>query len=394
MQWHEFIFSQRKGIRFLRHFIFWIIWWQYFTLSDYLFQQLPRPNANLRPAYVVVGSYAFLKTFILVSLYALASYAFMYILTPALLTARWLKAVAQFVLLSGALFVSTYLIYWYIFPFVDDIFGVYRPNKFVTRFWPVVNLGLINPTKVIASVAIIKYVKRWWLKQKESERLEREKIAAELQLLKAQVHPGFLFTSLNNIHDYAVAGSPEASGLLLKLSDMLSYMLYECEQALVPMQKEIAVMEDYMTMEKIRLGENFEMELNVRGEVNDKMIAPFLLLPFIENSFALSSDYNHPWINMDISLDEDSFHMILSNGVSKKTDNAQHPAINGLTNIKKRLTLLYPQKHDLKISFEQEMFIVHLKIQLNNATDPGWEENENLAFTQPDGSKTGIYAST
>ncbi len=391
MQLHEFVFSQNKEIRLMRHFIFWVLWWLYFTFSDFLYQQLLLATSDTRPVFVTLGSFAIIKTLLLIGVYAVASYTFMYLLLPMLLQAKWLKTAMQFLLLSGFLFTATHLLYWYVFPLVDALFGTYKPNRFVTRYWPAVNLGLINPTKVIASVAIIKYVKRWWLKQKESEQLEREKIAAELQLLKAQIHPGFLFTSLNNIHDYAVTGSPHASALLLKLSDLLSYMLYECDRPLVPLQKEIAAMEKYMAMEKIRMGEKLEMELSIRGGVSDKMVAPFLLLPFIENSFTQSSDYPFPWINLDISLEENSFHMILSNGMRKEVDDPPPTGINGLTNIQKRLTLLYPQKHELKISAEQEMFIVHLKIQLGNSGASAREEEDQL-FTHMDGAKPGVYA--
>ncbi|MBA2762329.1 MAG: histidine kinase [Segetibacter sp.] len=160
-------------------------------------------------------------------------------------------------------------------------------------------LGLIDPLKVVAAAAIIKYVKYWWQKQQESKKLEREKIDAELQLLKAQIHPNFLFTALNNLYVYSLAASPRAPEMLLKLSDLLSYMLYECDEPLVPLEKEVEMMKDYVALEKIRLDDSIEMELSIRGDMTGKMIAPFLLLPFIENSFLQSSDQTEQsWMNM------------------------------------------------------------------------------------------------
>ena len=145
-------------------------------------------------------------------------------------------------MLCGFLYVTTYFLFWNVFSFIDSSSGSSKTNYSVARFWPALNLGLVNFAKVAAAAAIIKYLKYWWLKQKESQRLEKEKINAELQLLKAQVHPDFLFKTLNNIYTHAVASSPRTSGMLLKLSDLLSYMLYECDNPLVPLEKEIELL--------------------------------------------------------------------------------------------------------------------------------------------------------
>ena len=376
MQWHEFVFSEKRGKRLLRHFVFWMAWWLYFSFCDYLYQ---REMFGIKPKgyFVISGSHIFFKTLLLVSVYAIPCYALIYLLLPQIRKGKWWKATANILILCVFLFITGYFMYWNVFPFVDSLFGPYKANSFVTWFWPAVYLGLINPTKVVAAAGIIKYVKNWWLKQKESEKLEQEKITTELQLLKAQIHPGFLFTALNNIYAYSLAASPRASGLLLKLSDLLSYMLYECDKSLVPLEKEIDMMKDYMAMEKIRLDETFEMELNVMGNVSGKMIAPFLLLPFIENSFKQSRPLNgHSWINMDINMEGNSFDMKLANGILPGTNSLQDVSVNGLANVQKRLTLLYPQQHELKISNEQEMLIVHLKIHLGEMTTLVAEKNE------------------
>jgi len=224
----------------------------------------------------------------------------------------------------------------------------------------------MNFAKVAAAAAIIRYVKYWWLKQKESQRLEKEKINTELQLLKAQVHPDFLFKTLNNIYTHASTSSPRTSGMLLKLSDLLSYMLYECEGALVPLEKEIMMMKEYMHLEKIRHNDEPELEVNIKGDLNGRMIAPFLLLPFIENSFKHCLQMTERfWVNLDLSIEGNLFHMKLANGISNST-HLPETTESDLPKVQKRLTLLYPQKHELKITAEQEMLLVHLKIQLDS----------------------------
>ena len=370
MQWHEFVFSEKKQIRLLRHILFWIVWGLFMYVYNFLIQQ-PSPTQPIlknKTGYVTLGPHILPKTLLLVALYAIACYFFIYFLLPQLIKSKWLKATINTFLLSVFLFTTAWLMYWNLFPFIDSLFGPYKVNDYYARFWPAVYLGIVNAGKVITSAAIIKYVKYRWQKQKENEKLEREKLDAELQLLKAQIHPDFLFTSLNHIYVYSLAASPRTSGLLLKLSDLLSYMLYECERPLVPLDKEIAMMKDYIEMEKIRLGESIEMELNVCGDIKNKIIAPFLLLPFIENSFKQSSALNgNTWINMDIDLEGNLFTMKIANGIITETSGLQETATNWLSNVQKRLALIYPQ-HELEIYKDEEMNFAHLKIHLSETT--------------------------
>lgn len=357
----------------MRHFAFWASWWLYFLLCYFVIQQ-PIPKLGIKPLFLTPGDHLLFKTFLLVLCYALACYPLIYFILPNIIKGKWLKAIAYFVLLCSYVFITSDLLYWKIFSFIDFVWGSSKIIPALSRLWPPMNLGLMNFAKVAAAATIIKYVKYWWVKQKESQRLEKEKINAELQLLKAQVHPNFLFKTLNNIYTHASTSSPRTSGMLLKLSDLLSYMLYECEQSLVPLEKEIIMMKEYMQLEKIRHNDEPEMEVNIKGELNGLMIAPFLLLPFIENSFTHCGQMmtEQFWINLDISIEGNVFYMKLANGMS---DITQLPKMigNDLSKVQKRLTLLYPQKHELKISREQEMLLVHLKIQLENVVTDKYE---------------------
>lgn len=292
-------------------------------------------------------------------------------------------------LLCSLLLIATHFLYWAIFSFIDTSFGSSKASNPGIRFWPAINLGLMNFAKVAAAAAIIKYVKYWSLKQKESQQLEKEKINADLQLLKAQVHPDFLFKTLNNIYTHAASSSPRTSGMLLKLSDLLSYMLYECDKSQVPLEKEIAMMREYMQLEKIRHNDEPEMEVNIKGDLNGQMIAPFLLLPFIENSFRQCGQMmDQFWINMDIRIEGKHFTMKLTNGVSEQTDDQSLVAANGLANVQKRLALLYPGGHELKMTLEQEMFIVFLKISLDNMSVDSLKEEKNISSIFENGIPT------
>ena len=399
MQWHEFIFSKKPADRLLRHSVFWAAWWLYFSLCQYLFQESLTGGTVDATSYLTVGSFLtvgsllLLKTFLLVLMDAAACYAFIYFLLPQFVQGKWFKPFVNTLLLGIFMFGAAWFLYWSVFPFVDSLFDEYKTNRSFTRFWPAVNLGLIDPLKVIAAAAIIKYVKYWWMKQKESESLEKEKIITELQLLKAQVQPAFLFTALKNIYMFSLAASPHAPEMLLKLSDLLSYMLYECNEPLVPVDKEVEMMKGYMALEKIRLNNTIEMELTLKGDMSNKMIAPFLLLPFIENSFKQSSTPSEQaWINMDISIEGDTFVMKLANGILPDNDVLQPASEDDLANVKKRLSLIYPQKHELKINQHAEMLTVLLKIQLSDTSHSSSPDKEETLPIEPTKPKIKRYA--
>jgi hypothetical protein len=395
MHWHEFIFSVEKKYKVLRHLAFWSSWWFYFLLCFVLFQQ--PLNGRIRPYFLAPGNHLPVKTLLLLLLFALACYPLIYFILPKIIKGKWLKATGYFILLCSALYVASYYLYWDIFSFIDSSFGNSKAKDIGTRFWPPINLGLMNFIKVAAAAASIKYLKYWWLKQKEGQRLEKEKINAELQLLKAQVHPDFLFKTLNNIYTHALSSSTRTSGMLLKLSDLLSYMLYECDRSTVPLEKEIVMMKEYMQLEKIRYNDEPEIQVNIKGELNGKRIAPFLLLPFIENSFRHCGQMTEQfWINMDIRVEEDNFSMKLANGIAENLPDQSLLNTNGLANVQKRLSLLYPGIHELKITTEQEMFIVFLDIRLNDNAEIGVEEEEiDFAITKKEKTTVPVlkYAS-
>ena len=305
---------------------------------------------------------------------------------------RYLLKSKHFKFLLGILFLGfalaeiSHFIYGKVFPLGENDFIPFTRGTNSNNWWASIAAGPLSAIKIIAAAVIIKLFKRWWLKHKESQKLEREKIDAELQLLKAQIHPGFLFNTLNNIYAYALAGSPRASEMLLKLSDLLSYMLYECDKGLVPLQKEIDMMKEYMALEKIRQGENLEMEVKVKGEVGNKLIAPFLLLPFIENSLKYCNSMpEKSWITLEIKVEENSYFVKLINGIPPEINNQSDFFGNGLANVQKRLNLLYPEKHELRINAEAEMFLVHLKIQIDEKEieSVAAEESDNLTPTTP-----------
>ncbi|HEU4860758.1 MAG TPA: histidine kinase, partial [Chitinophagaceae bacterium] len=217
-------------------------------------------------------------------------------------------------------------------------------------------------------------------KQKEKERIEKEKLITDLQLMKAQIRPGFLFNSLDQIYDAAQKNSPQAPELLLKLADLLSYLLYECEEPKVRLEKELTMMKEYMALEKARHGNRLELETVLKGDTGDKTIAPLLLLPFIENSFKhCGCQDEQPWINLDISIENEILSMKLINGVDPAKTKVSTQEI---MNVEKRLQLLYPGKHELKKYVENEIYVVLLKINLCERPELNFSLSSNVKNRQ------------
>ena len=212
-------------------------------------------------------------------------------------------------------------------------------------------------------------MKYLYLKEQRNLQLQKQNTEAQLQLLKAQVHPHFLFNTLNNIYAHTQATAPVAARLVTGLSDMLRYMLYEGAQPLVPLEKELNLLQDYIMLEQVRYGNELDVNMNLPPQTDGLYIAPLLLLPFVENCFKHGASHmlEQPWITFTVTVEDVRLHMKLVNGkapgpVSKGT------AANGIgiSNVRRRLQLLYGQKrHQLKITNAEDVFIVDLKLVLD-----------------------------
>lgn len=247
-------------------------------------------------------------------------------------------------------------------------------------------------TTSAASPMIIKFFKLWTIKQRDWMRAQQEKITAELQLLKAQVHPHFLFNTLNNIYSFSLENSPKTPGLILKLSSLLSYMLYDCKTDEVRLEKEIKIMKDYIDLERERYGNKIEISWSVEGEIKDKFIAPLLMLPFLENAFkhGTSEQIEKSWLSVDISVMHGTLKCKIAN--SKNEYVSQGANGIGITNVKKRLEFIYPGKYDLKINDEGDFFVVSMMLILANEQPVTIYTPEPLIISQKIHHETSLPA--
>lgn len=253
-----------------------------------------------------------------------------------------------------------YLADW-IFP--DYFFISYYKNSELLQFMLVYG---------VAST-LFKLSKSWFdlrNKEKQINRLEREKLDAELQALRAQLDPHFLFNSLNNVYSLALDADEKVPTYLLRLSDNLRYMLYECQAREVPLEKELEYIQNYLELQRLKVGPEVRIDLEVKGKLDNKQVAPLLFIPFIENSFKHGLRGPVKAARIDILLDcgEDSLFFRISNTISTARSDSgnQLPKVGGigLENVRKRLELLYPGQHQLQIRPESDRFEVQLKLNL------------------------------
>ncbi len=219
---------------------------------------------------------------------------------------------------------------------------------------------------VLPGIASAIYIfKRWYVEEQNNKKLAEEKIAAELNFLKAQIHPHFLFNTLNNLYTLTLLKSEEAPDIILKLSELLDYMIYKSNMKFVPLANELKIIEGYIDLEKMRYSERLKLSYTTTGEADKYQIAPLVLLPFIENCFkhGASKERINPVVKIEINIASEFLTLKAINSIPEKKgeENSEKEGI-GLSNVKRRLDLIYPEKYNLEIKSDNKLYEVELKI--------------------------------
>lgn len=207
---------------------------------------------------------------------------------------------------------------------------------------------------------LIKLSKSWYTLQQ----VEKEKLFLELNSLKTQINPHFLFNSLNSIYSQALAKSDQTPDTVLELSNLLRYMLYEVEEDRVPLVKEVEMLENYVELQKLRLEKGSSVEFIIEGELNGITIAPLLLFPLVENAFkhGMKDDPEQAFIDIHLTVNSAIFFSIKNkSGQIDDMEKGKYGGI-GIENVKRRLELIYPNAHKLEILKTESEF--HVKLTL------------------------------
>lgn len=218
---------------------------------------------------------------------------------------------------------------------------------------------------VIAGAAVKLLFDNGLLRQRMAE-TAKEKAEAELNFLKSQINPHFVFNSLNSVYFLINKDNPEARAALHKFSEMLRYQLYEMNGEKIPVEKEIRYLKDYMDLQQLRKDEKYLVQFQCDESVKGFSIEPLLLIPLVENAFKHISHHNDKsnFVNVQMDRQNGSFHFRIKNSKESLPSTELQGGI-GLQNVKRRLELLYPGKHELDIRDEPDNFFVHLNLQLS-----------------------------
>lgn len=202
--------------------------------------------------------------------------------------------------------------------------------------------------------------------QKRLAQLAKEKSEAELNFLKSQINPHFLFNSLNSVYFLIDKENTEARKTLLQFSDLLRYQLYDCSSDTIGIEKEVEFLKDYIHLQELRKDKQYKVSLDVTNEVRGFSISPLLLIPFVENAFKHIS--HHPdkpnFVEVSLSRSNGSLEFAVSNSKENNARVTEPAGGIGLNNVKRRLELLYPGKHELEIRNADDVFKIELKLKL------------------------------
>ncbi|MDP1843722.1 MAG: sensor histidine kinase [Sediminibacterium sp.] len=209
----------------------------------------------------------------------------------------------------------------------------------------------------------ITVVQRWLKTEQDRKETENEKLNTELSFLKSQVNPHFFFNTLNNIYSLAIVRSDKTAPAVLKLSAIMRYILTETERSLVPLENEVDFLHNYIDLQQVRLTDKVQVEFTINGNTGELLIAPLILIPFVENAFKYGvSTKEKSSIKISLETNGNFIDFKSSNFIVQTENNMTENTGIGINNVKRRLELLYPGKHTLVAKEENGTYFVHLQI--------------------------------
>ena len=340
------------------HILVWMLIW----LNDFLPKYIgntSRVLASHQPGVTLFTHYALVSLGYLISS-IVVFYTIAYLIAPAYFKKQWIKATLLFLALlmfiPGYRYLAEYQVMLPVLGY-DNYFG-----KTPDPFWYIQNSILYSVYSCFTWAFIYFVVREWYLNNKSKRELEKEKIAAELSFLRSQVNPHFLFNAMNDIYSLTLTKSDEAPGAVLKLSELLRYMLREGTGDLAPLEREIDYLSNVVELWQIGEKGNSFVDFKVGGLITNQQIAPLILINFVENAFkhGITREETTP-LRIEIDVDALGLSFLISN--KKNKDLKDSTGGIGLVNVKRRLELIYPESHYLDIIDNTDTFTVKLRIE-------------------------------
>ncbi|MBN1986753.1 MAG: histidine kinase [Prolixibacteraceae bacterium] len=239
------------------------------------------------------------------------------------------------------------------------------PVTFDTLFGVTFLYLLLETNFMVAIAFAVKIVKKWLEQQNEKHAMEKQNLQTELNLLKTQLHPHFLFNTMNNLYALSLEKSAKTSEGIAKIAALLRTVLYECSEIEINLEKEIDLIDNYISLEKLRYGKHLNIQFRVTGPVQNKKIAPMMLFTFVENSFK-HGGHNLPgesFVRINLKTTDTKIEFETENSISANQESKKSEGGIGLKNVQKRLDILYAGKYLLDIHNEKTKFKVQLVIE-------------------------------
>lgn len=384
----ELIFSEKRKDRIKQHLLFWGVWYVYFAFTHAAF-----PFGDPEMSYFKNPVYTFTESFFIVLALVPMTYGLLYFVLPKfILRKKYLLGLFVIIVFWFAGGILNLFLMGKIFP---PLLSMLLPSEYLplaprsegASFFMAVVATNKGAFSIAFSALMLKFGQHWYRKENRNLQLQKENAESQLRLLTAQVHPHFLFNTLNNIYSQTQIESPKGSKMIMGLSDILRYILYEGQKPMVRLTQELQLIVEYVNLEKIRYGNKLEVNVQIPATPNNLFIAPLLLLPFVENCFkhGTSNVLENPWINLKIELKDTTLEMKLMNGKAPAVEKEQKRSGIGINNVRQRLNLLYKDKYDLQIREDEEVFVVDLRVELIRIT----KKKQIEKLTQP---QSTVYA--
>ncbi|MEK6782574.1 MAG: histidine kinase [Bacteroidota bacterium] len=336
----------------LLHLSFWCVYLSFFLYQVTSYHRGEEPRDWQRVLTVVIDQVGFA---------ALISYLNYFILLPRFLERKkvfqyFLEFIIPFALL---MFIRIHTERYLIDGYTHEEEYLYR-TRFVVQ---IITTNLF----IVIFVGMLRFAEGWFEFEAKKKEIENEKLTAELNFLKAQINPHFLFNTLNNLYYLAYTKSENTTEVIAKLSQMMRYMIYDSNYQNVPLNKEIEYMQNYISLERLRLNSQIPIRFDIKGNPENVLITPLIFITFLENAFkhGVSNNSTGSWVNISIEVKEKKCIYIVENSKIAKAASAKEEKSGfGLQNMKRRLELSYPGQFQLLSEDKPDRYFVQLNISL------------------------------
>jgi two-component system, LytTR family, sensor histidine kinase AlgZ len=343
-------FSQNKNLWV--HLSFWCVY------LSFNFYQISVFQRRIEEFDWGMGVIMIVSQFILTVAIAYINYFFL--LPRFLERKRWMPYLLEFIIPFALIITARVIAQRYI---VDGY--TYQEKYFYSSTF-IIQTAVIT-LFITIFISLLRFVSDWFELEAIKKEVQNEKLTAELNFLKAQINPHFLFNTLNNLYYLAYSKSENTTEVISKLSHVMRYMIYDANHERVMLDKEIEYMQNYISLERLRLNNQIPIDFTINGNTTGVEVAPLILITFLENAFkhGVTSTNAQSWVKILIQVDSGKLRYIVENSKGKNAlhDNGGKSGI-GLVNVRRRLELMYPSKHSLRVDDTDLRYYIELEITL------------------------------